>query len=379
MKKNLILLLVAMLVISACNLPAAKTGTPYVNEANRINTVAAKTVEAIATQLAAPVIPQATPTFQQPLGTPLVVVSTPTLTPLPQPTRTITPVPVPCDRAEMVSETIPDGTEVAAGAAFTKTWTLKNTGTCTWNSGYAVVFFGKEAMNGPAARQLTTGTVAPGQEVQISLDLKAPARAGTFRGEWKLRNASSVLFGLGSTASQPFWVEIAVKGSEYNFVDNMCASGVEWRSGTGVLPCPGNETDANGFVKKVDNPKMETGDTDDEPALWTNPQFIDNGTISGKYPAIIITAGSRFKTVLGCLADAPNCNVKFQLNARIDGAAETTLAEWTETSDGKFTRVDLDLSSLAGKSVVFVLVVKANGPSDQDRAFWLLPRIVVEN
>jgi len=38
--------------------------------------------------------------------------------------------------------------------------------------------------------------------------------------------------------------------------------------------------------------------------------------------------------------------------------------------------LDVDLSSLAGKSVEFVLAVLANGPSFQDWAFWLAPRIV---
>ena len=41
-----------------------------------------------------------------------------------------------CDNSAYVSDvTIPDGTEVAPGEAFTKTWALVNTGNCTWNGG----------------------------------------------------------------------------------------------------------------------------------------------------------------------------------------------------------------------------------------------------
>jgi len=42
-----------------------------------------------------------------------------------------THTPLPCNKAEFISETIKDDTEFNANAPFTKTWRLKNTGTCT--------------------------------------------------------------------------------------------------------------------------------------------------------------------------------------------------------------------------------------------------------
>ena len=46
-----------------------------------------------------------------------------------------------CDIGNFVKDvTIPDGTAVAAGAKFTKTWEIKNAGTCTWNENYVVIF-----------------------------------------------------------------------------------------------------------------------------------------------------------------------------------------------------------------------------------------------
>ena len=38
--------------------------------------------------------------------------------------------------------------------------------------------------------------------------------------------------------------------------------------------------------------------------------------------------------------------------------------------------MDADLSSLAGKDVKFILTIQANGSSSQDRAQWLVPKIV---
>jgi hypothetical protein len=88
-----------------------------------------------------------------------------------------------------------------------------------------------------------------------------------------------------------------------------------------------------------------------------------------------ITSGMYFKAVIGCLDNATNCNVKFVLSYIPEGGSETKLAEWSETFDKSFTRINLDLSTLAGKKVQFILSVKSNGSSDQDQAFWLQPRI----
>jgi hypothetical protein len=105
--------------------------------------------------------------------------------------------------------TIPDGTKMSPGESFTKTWRLKNTGECTWDAGYDVVFDNGASMGGPASQQLTTGTVLPDASVDISIDMIAPGNTGTYRGDWKLRNPAGVIFGLGLN-HQTFFVEIEV-------------------------------------------------------------------------------------------------------------------------------------------------------------------------
>jgi hypothetical protein len=127
------------------------------------------------------------------------------------PTATVTPTSIPCDRAAFVSDvTVPDGTDYAPGATLTKTWRLRNNGSCTWTSGYALVFDHGDSMGAPASQQLTTGTVAPGQTIDVSVTLTAPASEGTYRGYFKLRNPSGVVFGIGANADVAFWVEIEV-------------------------------------------------------------------------------------------------------------------------------------------------------------------------
>ena len=44
------------------------------------------------------------------------------------------------DRAQFVTDvTVPDGTKYDPGATFTKTWRLRNVGTCTWTTAYTMV------------------------------------------------------------------------------------------------------------------------------------------------------------------------------------------------------------------------------------------------
>lgn len=134
--------------------------------------------------------------------------STATSTPVPPtstPAPTSTPTEAPCtDNSSFVADvTIPDNTNMTPGQDFDKTWRLRNTGTCTWTPDYDVVFVDGNIMGGPASSPLP-GTVAPGSTVDVTLDLKAPATNGTFRGNWRLRNGSGVLFG------ETFYVQIIV-------------------------------------------------------------------------------------------------------------------------------------------------------------------------
>jgi len=87
----------------------------------------------------------------------------------------------------------PDGSIVTPGFNFTKTWRLKNVGTCTWTTSYAIVFSSGNSMNGPSTQALT-GNVNPGQTVDFSVNLTAPGSPGEYTGYWKLRDGAGVLF-----------------------------------------------------------------------------------------------------------------------------------------------------------------------------------------
>jgi hypothetical protein len=87
--------------------------------------------------------------------------------------------------------------------AFTKTWRLKNIGTCIWNSSYQLVFDRQDDMGVPSnySQPLTTGAVTPGQEVDVSVNLIAPGTSGTYTGYWRFRDPNGIYFGIGGSSA----------------------------------------------------------------------------------------------------------------------------------------------------------------------------------
>lgn len=180
--------------IMACNLPASQ---PTRLDPGAVMTAAALTVQAQLPQFTATTsAPAATATFT---SVPLPTLPLPTLPPPATATNS-------CDADQFVTDvTIPDGTVLTQGQTFTKTWRLKNVGSCSWTPSYALVFISGDSMNGPAVQALT-GNVNPGQTVDISVALTAPSSNGNYTGNWGLRNASGVIFG-------HFYVQVKVHGS----------------------------------------------------------------------------------------------------------------------------------------------------------------------
>ena len=299
---------------------------------------------------------------------------TPTATPFNQPPPTTSPTG--CDKASFVSDvTVPDGTIFSPGAAFTKTWRLKNAGRCAWTTAYKILFYSGEQMGAPTSVNLPWNT-APGATVDITVNMIAPTSTGKYRGYWILSNASGALFGIGTNAANPIWVEINVAGdspigSGYDFTANACSA--EWKSGAGLLPCPGIDGNANGFVIRQDATKLEDGSSG-APGLLTFPQNRFNGSIQGSYPTFTVQPGDRFQTLVGCEFGAA-CFVVFRLDYMNANGLVKTFWSLREQSDNRYSMVNVDLGPLAGQSVRFILTLLANGAATNDRAIWAAPRI----
>jgi hypothetical protein len=109
-----------------------------------------------------------------------------------------------CDKSAYIEDiTIPDGTILAPGETFIKTWMLKNTGFCTWKEYYTLTFFEGDSMSG-LETEIGKAT-ASGNQAQVSIELTAPTTEGTYTGYWILANKYGYPFGT------PFFVQIVVK------------------------------------------------------------------------------------------------------------------------------------------------------------------------
>jgi hypothetical protein len=183
--------------IMACNLPSPQ-------QLGGAATALAQTAAAQLTQAAySPTAIFASPapaTSAPPTAVP------PTLPPPPTAAPTTT-----CEQGQFITDvTVPDGSLYDAGDTFTKTWRIKNIGTCTW-TGFSMVFDSGDLMGG--ASPTAIGTVAPGASVDLSVALTAPAANGSYRGYWRIRNGSGVLIPVvGGYLNKSFYVDISVGG-----------------------------------------------------------------------------------------------------------------------------------------------------------------------
>ena len=357
-------LVVLLIVQLACNLPSNSATPDTFATLNGLYTASALTVEAQSGSTATPGLPLPTVT----------IAGSATAT---NPPSSGSPVPgAKCDAAQFLADvTYPDGSILPRSTTFVKIWRIKNVGTCTWSTSYALIYSGGDSLGGPNTVGMP-GTVYPGQYIEIPVTLNSPNKDGNYTGYWKLRNASGVPFGIGAQADTAFWVKIRVTGPSYvayNFADNFCKA--DWSNGNNALPCPGSDGDVNGYIIRLNAPKMENGATEDEPGLLTVPQDKNNGFISGEFPSFTVQSGDRFRTIVNCQRDATKCNVVFRLDYRDNGQVKN-FASWAEVYEGKYYPVDLDLSSLSGRTLKFILTVSANGGNNQDFAIWLNPHIV---
>jgi hypothetical protein len=212
---KILMLLVALLAaasVAACGSAAdtAPTAAPT-QDLNILRTEVAATVLAQVPQICA-LTPTAT--------------LQPTITPMPSPTSEVTatdalaltpaagtpaagtpaagtPGATTGDQAKWVSQSIQDGTRFVAGETFTMVWRLQNVGKTTWTDGYRLRFFSGDPFGAPREISLDRD-VAPNETVDITIEMKAPARNGKYRSDWVMSNETLYNF------NEPVYLEIVV-------------------------------------------------------------------------------------------------------------------------------------------------------------------------
>jgi hypothetical protein len=129
----------------------------------------------------------------------------PTRTPTPEPTVTSTefvpsptptPSPTPCTNgAQFILDlSVPDGTHLAPGTPFIKTWRLLNSGTCTWTTDYEFRHILGDPMGSRTMK--LANDVPPGARLDLSITLFAPATPGSYMSRWQIFTPQGEGFGI---------------------------------------------------------------------------------------------------------------------------------------------------------------------------------------
>lgn len=182
---------------------------------------------------ATPSVSLITPTLDQPTVqfldlsqvTEPVTLATKTEQPTEEPTSTLPPAPtltaIPVvivteaksgctNQAEFVKHlSVSDNTAIKPGEFFTKVWQVLNTGTCTWNTDYRLVFIGGEPMQAAETIQLPH-EVKPQETVDLRVSLIAPETPDFYENRWMLQDPDGNFFGIGPEHSEPLLVKIQV-------------------------------------------------------------------------------------------------------------------------------------------------------------------------
>ncbi|HUE98251.1 MAG TPA: NBR1-Ig-like domain-containing protein [Anaerolineales bacterium] len=220
----LLILLIATLTLAACN--AGATPAPTV-DINAINTAAVATAMAqisaqltqtalamptntsVPTDTAIPLATLALPTAGGDSSTPggalptLSFNTTPNTTPLAGFTPIAPSGPTAflgdsCHNSSYVADvTIPDNAVLQPGVDFEKIWRVQNTGTCTWDEGYTLVFFAGDQALDPENFEIERSAdfVAGGETADIGVNLTAPNTPGTYGATWRMQTDAGVFFG----------------------------------------------------------------------------------------------------------------------------------------------------------------------------------------
>lgn len=191
-KKVIYVLLAGILLLTACG--GSDAGATPTLDLVLVQTQAVETFSAALTQTAL-----AAPT-QTPFSTPTTLptfapVSTSIVSTLPVSSQPTVMPTASCYQLRYVTDvSIPDNTQMAPGQTFTKTWKVKNTGSCAWDKGFKFAFTGGEAMNG--ATYTLPSPVAANAEIDVSIAMTAPSnKTGSLRGNWRMSTVGGQYFG----------------------------------------------------------------------------------------------------------------------------------------------------------------------------------------
>jgi len=114
-----------------------------------------------------------------------------------------------CTKSFASSINLTEGQVFEVGDCIQVTFTLINTGTCSWDASYSFIAVGGDFS--PDASELSlSGNVAPGESVQLQAVYTAPSLVGPYLSIWKMQDTEGGVFGQSDPPDAPLRIKIRV-------------------------------------------------------------------------------------------------------------------------------------------------------------------------
>jgi hypothetical protein len=144
-----------------------------------------------------------TPTVQAPTSTTMPATTVTAEPPVTQTASTVVMTPTACKDSALNTVWLRDDVPynftdfsqnkpIPPNGHFSMAWTLQNTGTCVWDSAYAIAFKSGYRMTQSASYPIVAegNTVAPGQSTIVNISMVAPQDTGGHQAEWQLQSGN---------------------------------------------------------------------------------------------------------------------------------------------------------------------------------------------
>ena len=274
------------------------------------------------------------------------------------------------DRFTYVSDmTIPDGMIITPYTNFTKSWYITNSGDCTWNSNYKLVYnSGAEVGKSKSFSILEPQHfIQPGESVIVSADLVAPYNLNnTFTTYWALESDRGEIFGAGD-AKNVFLSSSFTIADSFNVAQNF--NSLTCSDDTGYITCGASSlSNGRGVVYYDDTPTLESGRSGNPAIVAAPPIGKDNSTVRFEFGPLRFPRGSWFYTNFCCRPQTPHCDVTVKLYTKEPGYDWILREEMREWNDGfmnewKFTIDDIGIFD---QDYFYAIEVTSNGGATEE-------------
>ena len=232
------------------------------------------------------------------------------------------------DAAQYITDDGLDGTTYSPNTPFTKTWTVKNTGTCTWDSRYMVFqISGAFMTQSPGYWIVPQGqTVEPGQTVDISVGMTSPVENGNYRSYWGLKNADGQVMPIeGGANGNSFYVKLKVDNGEVPSGEvTATAIDIVPEQGSGIACSAGSTYFVHAYIT-TDGPTTASYEIGSTAGQIPAGYFEDNYGLSSSVSGIVVLDQADTKTInLRFVGPYPHPD-DITVNLRVNGG------EWLNT------------------------------------------------